>query len=1098
MCATERYPMRLKTFLLIPALMLAACPDAAVEPSDVADGIVADVNTDTADIGGDTADTADTGADTDTATDTDTAETVVPNPDRAKVLSVNETDTFTIPGLTAPVQVLRVEANVPHIYAENRGDLGRALGFVVARDRWLIMDLQRRLGRGTLGALLGDFSLENDMEARYHGFADTSQKVFDSLSPANLAYITAFCEGVNAYVDYAKAGTLPVPAELELFATVLGFATPGEAMVPFEPIDVAAMVAVIMYETNFETGDPGQGQRTQTYEAGGFFDGAPDEALRYAGAQQLWDRFAPPFPIATANTLGLEKGTTTPDAQAASGGSAGAGASSQAPKFATNTGAQRRPVNAGVLARSMTALANIEKRLYRDAKEGFGSNAWAVGGYASTDGSALVAGDGHLPLSMPALFFQVGMNDQVFGEGETHQVGMLLTSLPLLAVGTNGKVAWSQVNPVTDNTDWYREELQLAADGTPTHTFFKGAWEPVVTVTESYVIADVPLFGSIGRTETWDRYQTFDGRRITSIEGVEYATIEEVPADKKAVNIMGKLIVPGDEDGDSKITALSYDWAGFDSAGYVFALDAFGYAEDVEEMRTLHTGQIGGGLYTAAGDSKGNILFSSYQALPCRTYLERNADGTFIPGANPMELLDGTVYGGFTIPTDGDGLVDEGPGATDPYKCVVPLDATPQALNPDRGYVVTANNQPGPITNDGELFNDPYYLGGMWSSIRADSIATGLADHITAGTMDLAAMQEVQAHKTSRTATMLGEGFITAIANAQQWAAEDGPIDPWQQRAVDIYLASDTAFDEVHNRMTAWRDRGYQAASGVETFYNTPNSDDIEDSIATMIWNAWMPRGIQRTFNDETMDVVWRWHGSRQRLATLMRMLTNRGPGNAAASAHYNPATEESVYFDDRQSVDVERSDEVLLAALTDALGFLSGPVASDGESGGFDTTDMTQWLWGLRHQTRFESLLAEFLGDDPTFGAFIEQFNLTTEKLPLAQGMEAGDPRGALTWFPRPGDNYGVDAANPGFSGTKFTHGSGPVMRMVISLKDGEVKGENIIPGGQSMLTESDFYSDQAEKWLANDTFPMRFYVDDVVAGATGREVLLPAPPGQ
>jgi acyl-homoserine lactone acylase PvdQ len=56
--------------------------------------------------------------------------------------------------------------------------------------------------------------------------------------------------------------------------------------------------------------------------------------------------------------------------------------------------------------------------------------------------------------------------------------------------------------------------------------------------------------------------------------------------------------------------------------------------------------------------------------------------------------------------------------------------------------------------------------------------------------------------------------------------------------------------------------------------------------------------------------------------------------------------------------------------------------------------------------------------------------------------------------------------------------------------LKDGEVSGQNIIPGGQSGLTDSPFFSDQAELWLANEAYPIRFKVEDVVAGATGREV--------
>ena len=68
------------------------------------------------------------------------------------------------------------------------------------------------------------------------------------------------------------------------------------------------------------------------------------------------------------------------------------------------------------------------------------------------------------------------------------------------------------------------------------------------------------------------------------------------------------------------------------------------------------------------------------------------------------------------------------------------------------------------------------------------------------------------------------------------------------------------------------------------------------------------------------------------------------------------------------------------------------------------------------------------------------------------------------------------------------------PVMRMVISLNDGRVEGQNIIPGGQSGVTASEHFDDQAGLWLGNQTVPLRFHVEDVVAGATGREVFSPA----
>ncbi|MBW2458830.1 MAG: penicillin acylase family protein, partial [Deltaproteobacteria bacterium] len=176
-----------------------------------------------------------------------------------------------------------------------------------------------------------------------------------------------------------------------------------------------------------------------------------------------------------------------------------------------------------------------------------------------------------------------------------------------------------------------------------------------------------------------------------------------------------------------------------------------------------------------------------------------------------------------------------------------------------------------------------------------------------------------------------------------------------------------------------------------------------------------------------------------------------------------------------------------------DALVFLRSEPGEEPGTEGFGTSDMDQWLWGLRHYAKFESILADFLGDDPDYAPLTEKFAISTSYLPLEDAIPSGDPRRGLKWFPRPGDQYSVDAANPGTSGTRFSHGSGPMNRMVVSLKGDEVTGQNIIPGGQSALTDSVYFADQASLWLANETTPMRFSVDQVVAGALRRETYSP-----
>jgi len=441
------------------------------------------------------------------------------------------------------------------------------------------------------------------------------------------------------------------------------------------------------------------------------------------------------------------------------------------------------------------------------------------------------------------------------------------------------------------------------------------------------------------------------------------------------------------------------------------------------------------------------------------------------------------------MPTDESGHIDPVPGETDPYQCVVPFDDMPQALNPPEGFVFTANNDPADITDDGDHTNDAWYIGGPWSSVRANTIERELKAHVDGGTADVAAMSEIQGSRVSRLGEVFAPILLQALGDAKQLADDSAEVLPHQARLIELYEANKARFDETIERLTAWGTGGYDTPSGVETFYEQPSDSEKVDAVATMIFNAWLSRFIQGVWSDENANAIFP-RGGRHRVAVLSRLLQGRGMNNPGQLASWDSSTEESVFFDD-VSTDavVERADEVMLSALQEALDYLTEEGTGDG-GGGFGTEDMSKWLWGLRHQVRFTSLLADFIGDEPSISLLVNLFAISTDQLPLAKDMESGDPRKDLKWFPRGGDQYSVDASNPGFSGTNFTYGSGPVMRMVISLKSGDVGGVNIIPGGQSSLIDSDFFSDQAELWLGNKTLPLRFHVNDVVAGATHREV--------
>ncbi|MEI8259092.1 MAG: penicillin acylase family protein, partial [Deltaproteobacteria bacterium] len=315
---------------------------------------------------------------------------------------------------------------------------------------------------------------------------------------------------------------------------------------------------------------------------------------------------------------------------------------------------------------------------------------------------------------MPALLAQIGIDTSIFGDpvapDAMHFLGLSFPGIPVLPLGTNGDVAYSFTYLYGDLTDWYAEEIQLDARGKPSASRFRAAWRPLVATDERYEIANVPTLNSVGRTETWTRWSTFDGRRLASIEG-RPATAMTVPgAGESLVEIQGTMVIPADVNGDGVISGVSFDYTGLDVSDIVMGLRQFARARNVGEVQSAQHRFVGFAQNFVAADRRGNVYYSGYTGTPCRDYLPRPG-GVWSRGADPRMLLDGTQYAGFTIPLDATGMPDETMGVADAQRCVIPNAQWPTAINPTRGYVLTANNDLGGTSLDNNLANDTYYLG---------------------------------------------------------------------------------------------------------------------------------------------------------------------------------------------------------------------------------------------------------------------------------------------------------------------------------------------------------------------------------------------------
>lgn len=141
--------------------------------------------------------------------------------------------TMDLPGLSAPVEVIRDAHAVPHIFAESDPDAAFALGVSHAQDRLWQMELFRRVVQGRLSEVFGSAALPADRIIRTLDFYGHSKRSLAVLSPELRAALDAYAAGVNAYMSES---TLPYPPEFQVLMH-----TPE----PWQPADSVGMVKLL-------------------------------------------------------------------------------------------------------------------------------------------------------------------------------------------------------------------------------------------------------------------------------------------------------------------------------------------------------------------------------------------------------------------------------------------------------------------------------------------------------------------------------------------------------------------------------------------------------------------------------------------------------------------------------------------------------------------------------------------------------------------------------------------------------------------------------------------------------------------------------------
>src|SRR5258706_5982607 len=197
------------------------------------------------------------------------------------VESVPLTETLHASVLSAPIDIVRDEWGIPHVYGATFADVTYGQGYIMARDRFIQMDLARHQAAGTVAELAGALSLstvDGDVAIRAHHLQKTAATGFDALKASSdprdqaiVKMVSSFAAGVNAYLDEARSGKYTRPDEFNLIDDLMNVA-------PWTEVDSLALGELEAFNLAFDAASEIEASLIEA-KSKALFDQATDPAL---------------------------------------------------------------------------------------------------------------------------------------------------------------------------------------------------------------------------------------------------------------------------------------------------------------------------------------------------------------------------------------------------------------------------------------------------------------------------------------------------------------------------------------------------------------------------------------------------------------------------------------------------------------------------------------------------------------------------------------------------------------------------------------------------------------------------------------------------
>lgn len=298
---------------------------------------------------------------------------------------------FTLDGLTAPVEILRNNNNVPHIFAGTEADAFYALGFVHAQDRLWQMTMFRRTAQGRLSEIFGQRTVKIDELLRrldLYTLAKSSVKAQDDRTKAALA---AYAAGVNAWIGQVNAGARGRGAPEFFFFS--------NEIAAWSPADSVAIMKLMALQLSAHLED--EVQRAQL--------------SLILSPERLADLLADDPNPAVA----------------------------ELPQYGSLMPGPFAPP-----AREKMAYVDDPLSPFHSAPFAGASNAWAAMPGRSAAGGSLLANDPHLGLTAPSIWYLARLQLPTGGV-----IGGTIPGMPVVLVGRSEKLGWGLTSSYLDDQD---------------------------------------------------------------------------------------------------------------------------------------------------------------------------------------------------------------------------------------------------------------------------------------------------------------------------------------------------------------------------------------------------------------------------------------------------------------------------------------------------------------------------------------------------------------------------------------------------------------------------------------------------------------------